>query len=423
MNVKHPTRQELDEYCRRALSPDSFLSVHRHVATCAHCAAQCSSPQQLERDLTDLHSALLSPPDDTPYHLSAAEATAYVQGTLAEIDREIAESHLETCTKCLSEVQSRKTAHVIKPKRLRIAKGWQPWRVAAVVFCGAVLIVLAIWLLLRFRPAEQRQEAAWPASETTPNSSPQVQAPDDLPNQTPPAAEQAVPDAQFPVVLNDAGGKVTLDKQDTLGGLERLPSRVQQRIRAALQAGKLDHSSAMAQLASRPSALLSQSGNGLPFRLVGPLGEVVRTQQPTFRWRALAGAQSYKVIVTDGDLNEVATSPPLNTTEWRITKPLKDGGIYSWQVTAMKDGVAITSPVMPAPQAKFKVIDRATLETLRHSERAYPDSHLTRGVLYADAGLFDEAEQELRLLVQHNPHTSVARKLLHSVQAMRTEKP
>jgi hypothetical protein len=420
--VKHPTKQELNEYCRRALSPASFLSVHRHVATCPHCAAQCRSPQQLERDLTDLHAALLSSPDATPYHLSAAEAAAYVRGTLDEIDLEIAESHLETCPTCVSEVQSRKPVHVIKPKRLRIVNGWQPWRVAAVVFCGALLILLALWLL-HSRPAEQKEQAAWPASQSTPNSSPNVQAPADLPNQSTPPVEQAVPDVQFWLVLNDAGGKVTLDKQDTLGGLERLPTRIQQKIRAVLQAGRFTPSSALVQLASRPSALLSKSGNGLPFRLVGPLGEVVRTQQPTFRWRALAGAQSYKVIVTDGDLNEVATSQPLNTTEWRITKPLKEGGVYSWQVTAMKDGVAITSPVLPAPQAKFRVIDHATLETLKQSERAYPDSHLTRGVLYAEAGLLDEAEQELRMLVHNNPQAGVARKLLRSVQAMRTEKP
>jgi len=175
----------------------------------------------------------------------------------------------------------------------------------------------------------------------------------------------------------------------------------------------------LAQLTGRPSALLSESGNGLPFRLLGPLGQVVRSDRPTFRWRALQGAQSYKVVVTDADLNEVAISPPLNTTEWRISQPLKHGDIYSWQVTALKDAVPITSPVLPAPQAKFKVIDRSTSEILQQAKRAYPGSHLTLGVLYADAGLLDEAERELRLLVRHNPRADIARTLLRSVQAMR----
>jgi hypothetical protein len=149
------------------------------------------------------------------------------------------------------------------------------------------------------------------------------------------------------------------------------------------------------------------------------LGQVVRSEQPNFRWQALPGAQSYKVTVTDADLNEVATSPGLNTTEWRITRPLKPGGIYSWQVTALKNGVGVTSPVLPAPQAKFKILDRSMLDMIQQAERTEPRSHLTRGVLYAEAGLLDEAEQELRLLVRQNPRADIANKLLHSLQAMR----
>src|SRR5215204_6196616 len=133
------------------------------------------------------------------------------------------------------------------------------------------------------------------------------------------------------------------------------------------------------------------------------------------------GAQSYTVAVTDAELNEVATSPPLNATEWQIPKPLKQGGIYSWQVTALKDGVKITSPVLPAPQAKFKVIDRTTSEMLQQTQRAYPDSHLTLGVLYAEAGLLDEAEQELRVLARDNPRASVAQKLLRQVQSLKAQ--
>jgi hypothetical protein len=219
--------------------------------------------------------------------------------------------------------------------------------------------------------------------------------------------------------LNDGNQKVAIDKQGKLTGLERLPSPIQQRIQTALQTGRIERSSALAQLADRQSTLLGESGNGLPFRLIGPLGQVVRSEQPTFRWRALEGAQSYTVIVTDADLNEVATSPPLNSTEWRISKPLREGRIYSWQVTAQKDGVKITSPVLPAPQAKFKVIDRSTSEMLQQAQRAYPGSHLTLGVLYAEAGLLDEAEQELRALVDNNPRDRIAFKLLQSVKAMR----
>ena len=229
-----------------------------------------------------------------------------------------------------------------------------------------------------------------------------------------------VPDEQFALVLQDGNQKVAVDKQGALAGLDRLSLPVQQKIRAALQTGRLDSSPALAQLAIPPSTLLGETGNGLPFPLIGPMGQVVRSQQPTFRWRPLPGAQNYTVTVTDADLNEVATSQPLNTTEWRIPTPLPDGAIYSWQVTALKDGVRITSPVLPAPQAKFKVLDRSTAETLDKAQRAYPDSHLTLGVLYAEAGLLDDADRELRILVRDNPHAPIALKLLQNIKAMRT---
>ena len=403
--TEHPTKHELDGYCARVLAPAAFLSVHRHVAACPRCSAECDSSSDLTRDLEDLHSALLYAPDETPYHLSAAEMTAYARGTADEIDLEIAESHLSSCATCSSEVQRHRTAFSPR-RRLSLMNRWQPLRVAAVLVCGIVLILLAVWLL-RSRPGQQKEQVWSPANTSSPQSSPAVVAQ--------PSAEVA-PD-QFTLVLNDGKQKITTDKSGTLAGLERLPAVVQEKIRGALQTGKIEQTSDLAQLASPPSTLLGESADGLPFRLIAPVGQVVRTEEPTFRWRPLAGAESYTVIVTDADLNEVATSPPLNTTEWRMSKPLKDGVIYSWQVTALKDGVRVTSPVMPAPQAKFKVIDRATSEIVQQAQRAYPTSHLTLGVLYAEAGLLDEAERELRALVRDNPRAAIAQKLLRQVQS------
>jgi|SRR5215216_635703 len=408
---EHPTKQELEDYGRRVLAPAEFLSVHRHVTACPHCAAQCNSVGQLARDLDHLHEALISAPDDTPYHLSAAEASAYAQGTLDEIDLEIAESHLEVCATCQREIEQLKVQPVVtRPRRwlsFPLAHGWQPVHVAMTVLFAAVLILLAIWLL-RSKPAENT--VAGPQSLSTPDS--QVSSNDA-------AQPQPQPQPQFALVLNDSGRKVTIDQRGSLAGLEQLPVRVQERVRTALQTGRLEPPAALVQLAGQQSTLLGESGNGLPFRLIGPLGQIVRSQQPTFRWRALPGAQSYKVTVTDGDLNEVETSPPLNTTEWRITKRLQPGGIYSWQVMAMKDGVAVTSPVLPAPQAKFKVIDSSTARMLQQAQRTYSNSHLTLGVLYAEAGLLDEAEQQLRVLVRNNPNVTIADRLLRNVQAIR----
>ncbi|HEX5604433.1 MAG TPA: hypothetical protein VFX63_17855 [Pyrinomonadaceae bacterium] len=397
--MEHPTKRELDEYRSRVLAPAAFLSVHQHVASCASCAAQC--PDDPARDFEVLHTALLQ--DETPYHLSPAEVTAYARGTANEIDLEIADSHLSDCATCLNEVKRYAPAEVKAYKR-----GFMnAWRVAAVVACAIIVIVLAIWLL-RSKPAPRKEQVANPANASPPQSSPAAEV-------QPPA-----PDAEPALVLNDGNRKISVDKQGNLAGLERLPSSVQQKVRAALQTGKLERSPALAQVAIERSTLLGMSQGGLPFPIIGPLGEVVRSQRPTFHWHVSGGVQSYTVTVTDADLNVIATSPPLKTPQWRISKPLKAGGIYSWQVTALKDdGATITAPVLPAPQAKFKVIDRSTAEMLQQTQRTYPDSHLALAVLYAEAGLVDDAEQQLRVLVRDNPQAGVAQKLLRQVQAMK----
>jgi hypothetical protein len=423
----HPTKKELDEYCHRVLAPDAFMSVHRHVSECARCAAQCNSPQQLGRDLVHLHEALGSEPDGTPYHLSASEVATYARGSLDEIDLEIAESHLSVCNTCLNEVKQQiAVTQVAEPAAFKsrrpvvTSSTWNrwPWRVAAAVLGVAVLILVSVWLL-RTRPAKQVDQAEHPINQSSPAASSTAEVKSSGEPAPLSSGQGSLPNRPLAVELNDGSTKVTMNTEGTLAGLEQLPARIQQKVRAALQTGKLDQPATLAQLNSQPSTLLSESGNGLPFRLLSPLGQVIRTQQPNFRWQALPDAQSYKVTVTDADLNEVATSPALDATEWRITQPLKPGGIYSWQVTALKNGVAVTSPVLPAPQAKFKILDRSTLETIQQVEHAEPGSHLTRGVLYAEAGLLDQAEQELRLLVRQNPGSEIANKLLRSVQAMR----
>lgn len=143
----------------------------------------------------------------------------------------------------------------------------------------------------------------------------------------------------------------------------------------------------------------------------------MESDRPTFSWRPLAGADTYVVTVTDDALNEVASSGPLRATAWRAPRPLARGTTYSWQVTTrLTDGRTLTSPVLPAPPAKFRVLGHAQIEELRRARRAYPGSHLALGVLYARAGLSAEAAREFEILARANPRSEAARKLLRSAR-------
>lgn len=94
-------------------------------------------------------------------------------------------------------------------------------------------------------------------------------------------------------------------------------------------------------------------------------------------------------------------------------------GMAAIMVKAIKDGQEFKAPRPPAPQARFRILDQAKANELAKARRAYPSSHLTLGLLYAQAGLLKEAEQELRVLQKANPDSEIARSLLNQVLALR----
>jgi hypothetical protein len=153
--------------------------------------------------------------------------------------------------------------------------------------------------------------------------------------------------------------------------------------------------------------------------LSNPIGNIIQSDRPTFRWRTLKDAESYVVEVYDANFNKVASSQPTQKTEWTSNAPLKRGAIYQWQVTAIKDGQEIKSPVRPAPEAKFKVLDAARADEIEQAKRKYKNSHLLLGILYANAGLLQEAENEFQVLLKQNPKSEAARKLLQKVRQRR----
>lgn len=418
---QHPTEQQLMEYQRRNLAPDAFLVVHGHVSECARCAARCYEPSQTQADHETLLSALTPDADEPPYHLTGETASGYAAGELDEIDREAAATHLEVCGECAATVtQLRDAREVSAPARA--GNGWQLWPLRPLQLAAAVLVLAvllgAAWLLFRSGNARTPERAG---QETPPAQVNEAPPPD---NNGPPAPSPQTEPTQAPtartvVALNDAGRQVTLDAQGNLAGLEQLPEELRTQVKSALVTQRLARAPALDDLSGEAGVLRGGVQSGLPFQLLAPLGVVVESDRPTFRWQPLAGADSYNVTVTDDHLNEVAASGPLTATSWRAERPLARGTIYSWQVTAhKKEGRAVTSPVLPAPPAKFQVLAQKRVRELRDARRLYPDSHLTLGVLYAQAGLLDDAAREFQALARANPRAEVARKLLGEVRAL-----
>jgi hypothetical protein len=218
----------------------------------------------------------------------------------------------------------------------------------------------------------------------------------------------------------DNGREVKLDSRGNLVGLDELTPSARTAVRTVLNAGILPKPRVLEELSAPAIKLMGQAGGEPSFELTSPLGIVVVADRPTLRWRPLGGADSYTVSVFDPEFNRVARSAPQTATEWTVTLPLRRGGVYSWEVTALKDGREITSPVAPAPRAQFKILEAETLEQLAAVEKSRAPSHLALGVMYARSGLLGEAEREFQKFVKDNPRSRLAKRLLHTVRGWRS---
>jgi hypothetical protein len=156
--------------------------------------------------------------------------------------------------------------------------------------------------------------------------------------------------------------------------------------------------------------------------LSSPLATAVLDGRPTFRWSPLPGADSYRVTVFDRDFNPVADSGPLLQTEWEPERPLPAGAVYAWQVKARRGDAELTAPGPGSPQALFRVLATERSAEIERA-RARGGSHLALGILYARAGLLDDAERELSAAVRESPGAEPPRDLLATVRSWRLQSP
>jgi hypothetical protein len=382
--------------------------------------------------------------EDVVQHLSMEQAAAYVDRHLSGEELQVVDDHLTHCEECVlvvddlrdfrneiapsldREYQPATAATVPLPAEtaaLPKESWWRktlrsfaaPFGISPVpAFGGAALAILLLavigWFVWRTPPEREPQIAIAP--------SPQPTAPPSLPDSSQ-THSPAAPSAPVIAQLNDGARVLALDQEGKLSGADDLPSSYQNLVRKALSTGRIEKSAQLQGLTRPPSSLMGSGGRQGEFSVLEPLGNVLLTNQPTFRWSASEGVTAYVVEIYDEKFTPVATSPQLTTLAWTTTLPR--GNVYSWQVKAIKDGLEITSPRPPAPQAKFRILDQAKANELTKARRAHSSSHLTLGLLYADAGLLREAEREFRLLQRANPNSDLARNLLRQVQSLRRQ--
>lgn len=431
--VEHLTQKQIEAYFRRELPATELLSVTDHLSDCEICRAATNR----DAAFFELHSEIFNETGERGAHLTMQQAAAYVDHDLTGEELRMADDHLTHCQGCVIAVDDlRAFRNEIAPSLEReyapaatvpVKEGrpsiferfFAPFRVSpASAFAGVALgvAVLAVigWLVWRSqqRPEPQIVEAPRP-------SPPETRPPSSLPESAPAQPQPAPAEGQFVAQINDGAGVVALDQEGKLSGADNLPPVYQTLLKNALSSGRVERSPQLQGLTRQSSSLMGSGGDANEFRVVEPVGIVLLSDKPAFRWSAMEGATGYVVEVYDEVFNLVVSSPELTALNWSTTLPR--GNMYSWQVKATTGSGPVTSPRPPAPQAKFRIVDQAKASEIAKARRAYASSHLTLGLLYAEAGLLREAEQEFRLLQKANPNSELARNLLRQIQTLRRQ--
>jgi lipopolysaccharide biosynthesis regulator YciM len=88
-------------------------------------------------------------------------------------------------------------------------------------------------------------------------------------------------------------------------------------------------------------------------------------------------------------------------------------------VRASANNREVVAPAPGSSRVKLEVLEQAKIAEIDNAKRSYAKSHLIMGIIYADAGLLDNAEREFNMLLKENPQSLLARKLLRSVKSKR----
>lgn len=443
MMSQHLSQTQLAAYSDRTLFPDELLAVDSHLASCDVCHERLIGITPAVAKLTA--SGVYESGEGT-FHLDYDQhLEPYVDGKANEIEREIVDSHIALCSECATDLRDLlefKQQPVVATNTVtRSSSWWKQWftcwplqshpALATAVVIAAVFVVLSAVVLWTIYPTSQqvkqvevRQPAAGetnqgaaneqPSPEPTEHAAQGNQSPGNGTSQPGPPREQPL------IVLNDAGGQLTMNQRGQLEGLDELPPDLRESVERALATRRLRASPGLTGWTTGAGNLRSEFETQSTFAPLAPTDVVLESDRPTFRWQTLDSAQDYTVTIYDANLRQVATSGPVTSRDWTTPTPLARGVTYSWQISALKDGKRVVSPKPPLPEARFRILDQPALVSLTKLRESAGNSHLVMGVFYWKHGLIEDAQREFQALAKANPNSPAVKALLVNIRSMVT---
>lgn len=188
------------------------------------------------------------------------------------------------------------------------------------------------------------------------------------------------------------------------------------RVERAMASGRIELPAEVAALILSRKVRSNPPAPGPLFSPISPVGTAVRASRPQFTWSD-AGADAHTVTVFDHGDNAVVRSARVGGTSWTSTIELARGETYRWQVTAHRGARNETEPRPPRPDARFIVLDAATVARVEEAQSRLAREPLALGILLAEAGLVSEARVDLTRALKSPGAAAAARRLLESLDA------
>lgn len=425
MVMHHLTDLELELYRKRDMPPERLLVANSHLSSCQQCSVRYGAENKIASAFTVLQD-LQSINEVESEHLSFERLADYVDGNLDEKHRTEVSVHIRECVECELRLQE---LAILKPlvttpvqlsteKRPALLESFFAFfrprlmlQLASLLLIAALLL-WAMTLKRRVNGLEQAVSDLEKTNEVLAKNSKPANEPTDI--EVPENAPDVPENSANLIAINDANGQITIDEKGTLKGFSELSPAYETSIKEALTKSRL-------QLPRMPSGtgpkdVLMGTPEEEHFSLITPVGKIVQTLRPAFRWQPLKGAIGYQVFLKDVT-GKIIESGELIVTEWTSNVPLKRGMVYSWQVVAMKNGREIIAPPATGTTAQVKILGQAEADEIAQGKKSHPDSHLLLGILYAKAGLLDDARREFTILLKNNPQSDVVKRLLNTVKA------
>lgn len=198
--------------------------------------------------------------------------------------------------------------------------------------------------------------------------------------------------------------------------LGRLPPSEAAAVRETLRTSMLELPATARGLASAGDVL--RGGNSTTPRLLDPIGTLVSTVRPEFRWEPVAGAQ-YQVVVFDGRDRAVAESEWLTEARWVSTVDLPRDATYSWQLGVKRGSAIERIPGLTGPVIRFRVISDADLARIVAAREEASAAPLVLGIVLARAGLLAEADQAFAAASARYPDSDAPVKLSTALREAR----